>query len=172
LAPNGYIYAIPNKYNKVAKINPADDSITEFGSFNRAIFNWWSGVCTKDGIIYCTPYNDPRILKINTNNDTVSYLACNAVTNGENFAMTILGANGKIYMVPCAYEFIMEIDPSDDTITYFESEPVIRPQFKYGTANLAKNGQIYCWGATKTIKFLSAYTLDKNMVMSRLVNKY
>jgi hypothetical protein len=172
LAPNGFIYAIPNKHDHIIKINPADDSMTEIGSFDRAIFKWWSGVCTKEGIIYCAPYNDARIMKIDTNTDTVSYLACNAITNNENFAMVVLGANGKIYMIPCAYEFIMEIDPSDDSITYFESEPVIKPQFKYGTATLAKNGQIYCWGATKTIKFLSSYTLDKNMVMSRIVNKY
>ena len=98
LAPNGYIYGIPSTAITIAKINPTNNTVAQFGSVVAGTAKWQYGACTPDGYIFCAPYSgapSAEILVINTNNDTTAYLA-NPLTVGLSIAG--LGPDGAVYM--------------------------------------------------------------------------
>jgi hypothetical protein len=172
LAPNGFIYMIPHSETAVLKLNPSDDSISFFGNI-AGTYKWASACITPSGIIYAMPYSDTRILKIDTNTDTISFIATASTLNNESYGSTILAPNGMIYGIPFYETEFIKLNPLNDSVSYFGDMTTEVPGFTYG-AVLARNGKIYAFPyltGTKALKLLTSYTVDKNITLSRVINK-
>ena len=120
-APNGFVYWIPSHARRVAKFNPVDKSMTHIGpDFGRNTFSKWSkGAITDRGIIYCPPYRDRGILKIDTNTDTVTELLDgNLLPEPGGFLWESCAAalDGCIYFMPSLANRIMKLDPNNNDV--------------------------------------------------------
>jgi len=166
-----YIYVMPMTYGTILKIDTTNDTITDIAYTNPGAYNyhWWGCAVTKEGVLYGIPYNDTRILKIDTATDTVSYLACDAVVSGENYTGAVLGGDGIIYATAHNKTHFMRIDTTNDSITYFGS---YAGNFKYYDGTIAENGSIYFIPMTDVplLKIRSAFQIDKNICLSRVIN--
>jgi hypothetical protein len=170
LAPNGFIYFIPMGASQVMKLNPADDSITFFGSVGSAIYKWQSGDITENGIIYCMPLKENRILAIDTNNDTVSYVSTSLSNTIENYSKTIYARNGFFYGIPSAESRFIKFNPSNNDITLFGDISSDLLGFACGAVQM-RNGQIFVppyYHGTRATKLLTEYSIDKQIVLSRV----
>ena len=116
--------------------NATDVMICDYNGDNSATFAnalaainirgaaWFSGVRYYD-YIYCSPYNSNVILKIDSHNRTVELIESPLMLDtGKNAKYTrgvLSSATGMIYFAPHNIDSIMEIDPTDDAIHYYQS---------------------------------------------------
>lgn len=114
-----------------------------------------SEVLTPGGIIYAVPYNHNKILKIDSNTDTVSQFGDFSSGSLYRYSCAVLAPNGFIYVLPGRSTNILKINPSNDTYTTFGDLSVMgTSSSKWGGACVAPNGCIYgmpC-GTNKIIK--------------------
>lgn len=142
LAENGFAYMLPSSSTSVAKIKPANDSVTTFGSIAGG--NKWSGGCLHPNRkIYCAPQNDSRVLVVDTTNDTTSFLGSGL----GDYRGICLSRTGNMYCPPFQAATFLKIDPIAGTATQLGS---FSGAARWAGAVLAPNGFIYCPPYTKT----------------------
>lgn len=127
LAGNGCIYMVPfgvgtNPNTIVAKINTNTDQISVLGNIVTTVnaSQYLGAVCAPNGFIYAIPFVALNILKINPNDDTLSYFG--NVTGSNNgsapaFNGGVLAPNGVIYCAPKDFGGILKIDTNTDTLS-------------------------------------------------------
>jgi len=83
----------------------------------------------------------------------------------------VLAPNGCIYGIPYSSTTILKIDTSNDAVTTFGS---LAGSNKWGGGVLAPNGCIYGIPriTTTILKILSPQSLNPNLVLSRIFNKF
>jgi hypothetical protein len=137
LAPSGSVYLIPQLYTKVGKLDPTTDTYSEFGAL-AGDFKWYRAVLYGN-FIYAMPYNDHRILKIDTTSDTITYINTGISSGNENYGGCVL-SNGIIYGIPYNAINILRLDPLSDTVSFF-TNGLFSNNFKYysGVNNAANN---------------------------------
>lgn len=117
---DGRMFAVPYSAKNVLYCDNDITACNVFGNVtNDSGAGWFGGVCYKN-IIYCAPYNSEKILKIDTENLTVSELAIDGIgTNTGKYMGAILAPNNKIYFVPHNTNKIMEFDPDTEIVEFY-----------------------------------------------------
>lgn len=115
-----------------------------FGSYVGAE-KWAYGVLADNGKIYCAPFDENRILKIDPSVPSASTIGTSLGSANNSWIGFIKAASGNLYAVPGRQNLILKVDPTTDTITSFT--PADYNEY-YGGA-LADNGKIYCCPFTK-----------------------
>ena len=143
LAPNGYIYFAPSSATQIAKLNPADDTVTLIGtSLGGATNKYASGVLAPNGSIYFIPNRAGNILKLNPTTDTVTQITA-AFGNGA-FNGAIVSPQGNIYGVPQSFlTNMLKLDTSTDTISTIPIPSVNTGNNRWCGAAVAADGKIY-----------------------------
>ena len=94
LAPNGYIYGIPNGNTNLLKINPLGGTSMSSVKIVAPITSFAGGVLVGN-YIYCMPYGSSKLLVINTASDALAQIA---ITSGICYCYGgVLAPNGNIY---------------------------------------------------------------------------
>lgn len=127
LAGNGCIYMVPfgastNPSTIVAKIDTNTDQISVLGNIVTTVNapQYWGAVCAPNGFIYAIPFAASNILKINPNDDTLSYFGNVTGSGNPNFVPFqggVLASNGVIYCAPRDFGLILKIDTNTDTLS-------------------------------------------------------
>lgn len=130
------------QYHQVFRLDPSDDTITHIGDGYPTYDNYgWDGAAldTVNDIIYCAPFNDTAILKIDLSDDSTNEFGNIAGAGKWSGAVY---TNGYVYCIPYNYDSILKIDTSDDSTTTIATGESGSWKWSYGA--LADNGCIYC----------------------------
>jgi len=142
LAPNNFIYVPPLKATTILKINPANNTFTEFGSFSSAVFNFASaclGPASKDEI-WCPGYSSPYVLVIHYLTDTTealypqsngTFAASSDGTSLAGYVGITLGADGRLWLCP--------YDQASGTHRICVIDPIARTWKKVGSTITGHN---------------------------------
>ena len=119
------------------------------GSFASSANKWWGALLAPNGNIYASPVTQTAMLKINTVSDTVTTFGSITDTN-RNYERAFVGHNGKLYFIAWNNRKIIEVDPSNDSLTLRTPTGL-----DSGTATAgyeggisAMNGETYIWSQT------------------------
>jgi len=137
--PKGKSYA---QYHKVFRLDPNTDAITHIGAGYPTFANYgWHGAALADtGLIYCAPYNDTKILKIDPSDDTIAELS--DTYSGSNKWAYAVYANGAVYCIPGSYDSILKINTSNESTSLIPTGA--SGSLKWSGGALANNNCIYC----------------------------
>jgi hypothetical protein len=142
LASNGKIYFIPSSAAQVLVLDPSDDTTYTFGTgtFTSSGMAWLGGCLDKTGkYIYCAPWAGSKVLKINTETDTVTELG--SYGGGNKWGGGAMGSNGHLYFSPVDVTTVMKIDTDTDNISLIGS--LSSAGNKWYSAVTSKEGNIY-----------------------------
>ena len=119
---DGFLYGIPYMARRVVKFNPLDKSFTEIGpdlGWGGIELRWRCGVLANNNCIYCAPYDNDHILKIDTIQGTVETLDdIELPETGYGLWMSgALAADNNIYYMPAEARRIMKLNPDNDTLS-------------------------------------------------------
>ncbi|MEX0884510.1 MAG: hypothetical protein WDZ72_13655 [Cyclobacteriaceae bacterium] len=92
-----------------------------------------------NGCLYCCPYNYPRVIKIDPENETVTEIGPEFLGNTKWYGICA-HPNGKLYCAPNSRLTYLEIDPGTDTTIEINSD--------YGLSrgiSFHPNGKLYSW---------------------------
>jgi hypothetical protein len=146
----------------------SDDSVSTFGNL-AGTNKWVGGVLAPNGCIYGIPYTLAPVLKIDTSDDSVSTFG--NLPGGAKWWGGVLAPNGCIYGIPRASTTILKIDTSDDSVSTFGN---LAGTNKWAGGVLAPNGCIYGipYNSASVLKILSNYSIDENIPLARVFNKF
>lgn len=111
LAPNNFIYVPPFRASTILKIDPSNNTFSEFGTFNSTLFNYASaalGPASSDEI-WCPQFSLGNFLVIHYSTDTYEILFPHAngtfasTSDGTNIGGYVgitLGADGRFWLAP------------------------------------------------------------------------
>lgn len=174
LANNNCIYSPPcfKNSNEILKINIKDNIITKFGNLQYTgtkehFYKWISATLANNGYIYCLPFDETRILKINPTNDTYSFISGLPSEQFGKWNASILAKNGFIYGTPENTNRVIKLNPNTDQYELIGEEyPGIDKW--YGSA-IADNGKIYCGNLNNSNMLVidtnndTTYTIGENI---------
>lgn len=106
LAPNGKIYFIPGREQRVLVLNLINDTFTYItaGIPSNTTNNWYGGVLGMDGLIYCIPSFGVLVLVIDPSTDTAYTIDSGLNASGTSvWSGGVLAPTGAIYGVPGGY---------------------------------------------------------------------
>jgi hypothetical protein len=155
---DGFFYGIPSDARRVVKFNPLDKSLTEIGpDFGRGGFKWMCGVRANNSCIYCAPYSDEHILKIDPIQGTVETLDNVEMpeTSGDYlWASGALASDNFIYYMPYNAHRIMRLNPDNDSLSSV-GDDLGQGEGKYWGTVVGKDDRVYGipYIATCIIKF-------------------
>ncbi len=102
-----------------------------------------SAVLAPGGIIYMIPYMHTKIVKLDTNTDTITQISINLGDSSlRKYSGAALAPNGYIYAVPAYAGNVLKINPRDDSYTTIGSLGTTS-YAKYLGAVAAPNGCVY-----------------------------
>lgn len=151
LAPDGFIYCVPDTATEVLRYDPKTRETLFFGKGEISVgtHKWSDGIIAPNGCIYCVPWTHPQVMVIDPDASSVSFIdtATEDGTKVASFAEHkwrdgILASDGCIYCIPWAAEAILRIDPEARTAICFGKLP--EGDSKWAGAVLADDGRIYC----------------------------
>ena len=187
---NGKIYGIPYGAERVLIIDTLVDSIfqsaevvsggadpltqTDFGK--NPVFHKFSGGTRSsyNDMIYCFPRLGKTILKINTNNDSITEIALPSpidTFSSKSFGC-VEGSDGKIYSVPWQFQLdqfgnkkvhMFVLDPRDDSIEVIDLSDLINEE------NLGQENLFYAYGASHRNKIYFAPFWASKMLVIDLI---
>jgi len=156
----GYVYQCPYGHgvDRIWKLDPYTDTVTEIGiNFNPNVSTWgWHSnvLCPQNNCIYgiyLRGLNNNKILKIDTNTDTVSLLNTTLTLPNSNDQAyrggTYDPVSQKVWFMPISLKFqIVSLDPNnnDSTSTHGTYSGANGP--RYIGACLGLDGRIYSIG--------------------------
>lgn len=137
LHPNGYIYFIPEKGERIIKLNTLTEEWSYIGEKMDAMV--FDAKVSVDGNIYGFSAYCKGILKIDVKNDFAEMLhqEINAGAYG-----TKLGINGHLYSIPGNGNDIWDYDPITDSLEKIYQFPY-ELDAKYAGGTSLRNGNIY-----------------------------
>lgn len=147
LAPNGKLYFIPYQMNKVLILDPTDFSRTYINTNTGGLSEFFGGCLAPNGKIYCPSYSTTnRVLVIDTNNDTVSFMTSpqSAGIGSDGPQGGILAQNGMLYFlrIGTGAPAMLRINPTNDTVIMYNFS--MTPSQTYSRNGiLMPNGKIY-----------------------------
>lgn len=109
---NGYIYACPFNSSNILKIDPKTDTtvlIPKIGATYRSS-------CVYKNYIYFFPETSARVMRLNTNDDTLELVGTNIQTI---YYGACLANNGFIYLAPFNANSVLRYDPNTFEQKYF-----------------------------------------------------
>lgn len=169
---SGDIYFIPTNSSAlggIIKLRIYDQSIRII-TISTGGNAWQSGVLAANGCIYCIPHNATQVLKINTQDDSLTLFG-SLGAGTLKWSAGVLGIDGNIYGIPRTDTTVLKIDTVNDTATTFGS--VTSPSYFGGT--LAPNGAIYSIPVSNTAVLKIGNNmlgqLDYDFVQNRNWNK-
>lgn len=129
LAENDCIYGIPSDDGPILKLNTLTDIVTKITGPASGLQTWAAGAYYYNHKIYCAPFNATSILVINTSNDTFYYIdttgvlggATGNLTGSQKYFACYVGADGWIYFCPFDATSWMGLDPSNESIHFFDT---------------------------------------------------
>ena len=142
LGRDGRIYVFPAFFsaNSILKVDPESHAIEM-----KNVGNGFSeGVLSSTGVIYSFPYyGSTKILKYNPSTDTATTIDTNK-TKTYGWAAGVVAPNGKIYSCPSMEANIIELNPSNDAISYIPlPSGAVGNYYGWEACALAPNGKIY-----------------------------
>lgn len=144
-APNGNIYSIPERSSTMQYVTTSVNTNVVLSLPGISAISKWSAASIRsDGIIYCVPRNDTRVLIFNTNDN--SYTTISAI---RGYRSSTLAPNGKIYCPPFTGTTVLIINTNTNTCD--GSSMVVQGGFNYQSSVLAPNGKIYCVPHTSSL---------------------
>ena len=155
LSPSGLIYNIPGSADNVAIINPYKNTINtslisniNFSNYpqigNVSSSDKWTGGVLYKNNIYCVPQTSKAVLKINTSNNTISFINVqNLATSTYNWFGCALTTNNLIYGISHGNSNILRIEPETDTVTTIPISGSLSGSYYYCGGVLAPNGLVY-----------------------------
>lgn len=116
---NNSVYCFPRTSNSFLKINHS--GIAEIPlEYEYQIEHHYSGVCTKDGVVYQPPRNTSHILK--TNLETGKSEKIEIINEKFRIKLSYCGSiihpNGYIYFFPVCEDKVIKLDPRTDQWCY------------------------------------------------------
>jgi len=118
---DGAIYGVPQNAAGVLRITP--HAITTHGNFGSNNHKWHGGAAAANGVIVSVPANADTVLCITPastldGEPTLSELGnASTIQSGRHrsdhkykYLGAIAGTNGKVYLFPCASEFVLQVD--------------------------------------------------------------
>ncbi len=149
VGPNSrYVYFIPSKSRRVAKLHVLDNTLTEIGDdLGDAAGKWDSGTLAHDGCIYCIPSCSKHILKIHTSIDKVEVLVnvkmpkCGTVSGKYKWLSCAVASDGFIYAMPSHARKVLKFDVKRMTASTIGQDLGEGEAKYYGTV-VDKNGMI------------------------------
>ncbi len=169
LGPNGKIYGIPTEATNILVIDPDTNTATTLPSPTGA-GGWRGGVVAPDGKIYGIPSTTNTLLVIDPQTGSTSTIAA-----ATGYTEAVLGANGKIYLVPTAAATtqVLEFDPQTGSMTTFGGPFAVNLKWEGGI--LVSDGRIFANIARETRGLIidpgSTGTLCPSIVQSAYLNK-
>lgn len=116
---DNHIYAFPRTSDSFLSFNSSEISEIPIG-FKYNGEHHYSGVCTRDGVVYQPPRNTNHILKTDLKNSRTSKI--DIVNNVFKIKLTYCGSiihpNGYIYFFPQNLGRIIKLDPKTDEWIY------------------------------------------------------
>eukprot|EP00658_Telonema_sp_P-2_P027285 TRINITY_DN2109_c0_g1_i3.p1 TRINITY_DN2109_c0_g1~~TRINITY_DN2109_c0_g1_i3.p1 ORF type:complete len:201 (+),score=37.97 TRINITY_DN2109_c0_g1_i3:177-779(+) len=110
--PDGTVYAFPSDCDRVLKIVPGRDEVTQIGPvFNSHYNKWQNGFFCRDGCIYGIPCDAEAVLQIDTATDQVRTIG-GPWPGKEKWEGGVLGDDGAIYCMPQQSQSVLKIVPS------------------------------------------------------------
>lgn len=115
------VYCVPYRADSILKIDasttPATLTMVPSGGSLGGGYKWRDGVYATDNAgndcVYCIPYNDTQVLKINATQNVATKLGQSF--NGSEKWSAGAFAEGRVWGVPWAAATILVIDPQTDT---------------------------------------------------------
>lgn len=114
---DGAIYGIPQNASGVLRITP--DKVTVHGDFGENMHNWHGGAAAANGVIVSVPANADNVLCITPADPPILQLigSSDFIKSGRHrddgkykYLGAECGTNGKVYIFPCASEFVLQVD--------------------------------------------------------------
>jgi hypothetical protein len=114
---DGAIYGIPQNASGVLRITP--DAVTVHGDFGTDNHKWHGGAAASNGVIVSVPANSDTSLCITPGDEPILTMVGNAdmIQSGRHrtdgkykYLGAMCGTNGKVYIFPCASEYVLQID--------------------------------------------------------------
>ena len=133
LGPNGYIYFMPYSGTDILKLNPSDDSFTNFGTFSGAGIKILGSTMLPNGNIFCMSGNlTQNCVIIDTETDTVKSIPdpWNVFASAA-FCGCFIAKNGCIYCVPSGSSRVLKCKPIKTNFTLNENFVLSRYINKY-----------------------------------------
>ena len=168
LTPSGKIIGIPFGAETVLEIDPVTKTTNQFGVISSTLRRkWLGGVLGDNGKVYAIPYDADAVLEIDPDSHTLSLFGnlgsapckwygarCDLMCRSSPPAALCHPApchprstdgakapNGRIYAIPYAADFVLEIDPALRSALPFAL--VDAGWGKWAGGVLAPNGRIY-----------------------------
>ena len=141
---NNCVYAFPRSANSFLKIT--DDSVEEIPlSISYVGEHHYSGVCTKEGVVYQPPRNTDHFLKsdLQTGKSEKIPITWNAVKMQLRYCGSIVHPNGYIYFFPEKSSRVIKLDPKTDKWCFIGN----RVSSMCFDAKIGLDGNIYGYSA-------------------------
>lgn len=155
LSPAGLIYNIPASSTNVGIVNPYTNTIDTTTISNITPSNYpvignqtsdkWSGGIMYQGNLYCMPQASKAILRVNTINNSLSFIDISNVANVTyNYFGAVLSTNNLIYGIPHENTNVLRFNPvTNDVSTLAITGLQTTNTYYYGGGVLAPNGLVY-----------------------------
>lgn len=145
-APNGSLYAVPNNYNYIIKLNPDTGVLSNIGPELVGVRKYRGPILANNGKIYGVPFDASTVIEIDPATDTVNFIGNSEEigTGIRKWDYPILASNGRIYGTPNFGTSIIEIEPSTGTVNLI-GESKVNDGFtnKWSEFVEHSNGKIY-----------------------------
>ena len=152
LAPDGLVYGIPSKAQKVVAIDPVTNEsyiVGSVGTYGNP--RWLGGALASNGKIYAVPQDSASILEITPKGASTTVkertLSTSLGNNTSMFAGAAVAPNGKIYCIPHSHKDILVLDPvnsgtGNDLLLNSMIPSPVTGSYKWYGGVLAPNGKI------------------------------
>lgn len=175
---NNCIIGVPYNATDVFYCDYNGNNVATFGmslsSINQKGSGWFGGVAYKS-YVYCAPYNNDKILKIDSHNRTIETLDNITLDNTMTgkYVNGVLSENGLIYFAPHNSKSILEINPAkEDSYKYYQDMDIFDIDSGYCDAVLNPIDSMIYFMPKKNNKIVQFDPISKNMKVVAIINDF
>ena len=164
-AKNGKIYCTPLFSNHILIIDTIQGTVETLDDIElpeTGDYLWASGALAQDNHIYFMPYRAHRIMKLNTDNDSLSSVGDDLGYGGLKYRGTVVGNDDCVYGMPYQATHIVKFDLHNPDTTSTVGEEA-EEEFYCRNGVLSGDGHIYAAnGAGQVLKIDTRPTSTSN----------